>query len=100
MLTLSSDATQAIEQILEDPEVPEGGGLRIAPAEIPADGDGPAEGGLALSVTTGPGAGDEIVEEQGARVFLDGDVAPLLDDQTLDVSVEGQELQFRLEQQA
>ena len=100
MLTLSTDATQAIEQILEDPEVPEGGGLRIAPADAAADGDGPTEGTLALSVTTGPGEGDEIVQDQGARVFLDGDVAPLLDDKTLDVSVDGQALQFRIEQQA
>lgn len=99
MLTLSTDATQAIEQILEDPEVPEGGGLRIAPADHGADGDG-AEGTLALSVTTGPGEGDEVVTDQGARVFLDGDVAPLLDDKTLDVSVDGQALQFRLEPQA
>ncbi|MGA9859570.1 MAG: iron-sulfur cluster biosynthesis family protein [Solirubrobacteraceae bacterium] len=100
MLTLSSDATEAIEQILEAPEVPDGGGLRIAPSGPSADGDGPAGGGLQLSVAAEPDTGDEVIEDQGARVFVDGDVSPFLDDKQLDVAVDGETLQFRLGDQA
>lgn len=96
MLTLSSDATEAIEQILEAPEVPDGGGVRIAPAGANSDGPAPSGGGLQLSVTAEPATGDEVIQDQNARVFVDGDVAPFLEDKELDASVQGEAIQFSL----
>jgi Fe-S cluster assembly iron-binding protein IscA len=60
---------------------PEGSGLRIAAAET----EGP-EASLALDLATEPEAGDTVVEEDGARIFLDEAAASLLDDKVLDAT--------------
>jgi Fe-S cluster assembly iron-binding protein IscA len=81
MLALTDSAKDAVRQMVSAEEAPEGSGLRIA-AE-------PAEGGdaaLSLELTTEPAEGDEVVEEDGARVFLDPMAATLLDDKVLDAT--------------
>jgi iron-sulfur cluster assembly protein len=81
MLALTDSAKYAVRQMVEAQEAPEGSGLRIA-AE-------PSEGGdaaLSLELTTAPEEGDEVVEEDGARVFLDPAAASLLDDKLLDAT--------------
>jgi Fe-S cluster assembly iron-binding protein IscA len=40
-----------------------------------------------------------VIEEQGARVFLDSGAASLLDDKVLDASVEGNQVEFTLADQ-
>lgn len=80
MLTLTETATTEIRNIIDQPEVPEGCGLRIA-----AD---PAAGGLSLTLATAPVAGDEVVDNSGARVFLDPQAALMLDDQALDAGTD------------
>jgi iron-sulfur cluster assembly protein len=43
-----------------------------------------------------PAEDDEVVEEQGARVFLEPEAASLLDDKVLDASVEQDQVAFTI----
>jgi iron-sulfur cluster assembly protein len=80
VLTLTETATTEIRNIIDQPEVPAGCGLRIA-----AD---PAAGGLSLTLATAPAEGDEVLDNSGARVFLDPQAAMMLDDQALDAGTD------------
>ena len=92
MLTLTHDAATAIHALTTQPDVPERSGIRIASAA--AD-----NGALSYAVTvaTAPLPDDEVVEVEGARVFVDSEVAPALADKSLDaeISSEGQ-VRFQL----
>jgi iron-sulfur cluster assembly protein len=81
MLLLTDSAKDAVRQMVSAHEAPEGSGLRITagPTE-----EGSAE--LSLELTTAPAVGDEIVEADGARVFLDPTAASLLDNKLLDAT--------------
>jgi len=46
-----------------------------------------------------PGEDDEVVEEQGARVFLDPAAASLLEDKVLDASLEQNQVAFTIADQ-
>ena len=83
MLILTDRATEVIRSIAERPDVPDTAGLRIAAG---ADGDQ----GLSAVPTSGPEGGDQVVEAEGARVFLDAEAAARLDDQVLDAVVDGE----------
>lgn len=93
MLTLTDNATTEIRKLIDQPEVPDGGGLRIA--------NDPSTGGLTVSLAAEPAVGDAVVDDDGARVFLESQAAQLLDDKALDAGVgsDGQ-LQFALAPQA
>jgi Fe-S cluster assembly iron-binding protein IscA len=94
MLALTDNAVEAVQEILSSSdEVPEVGGLRLV-AE-------PAGGQLNIqpSVVALPGEDDEVIEEQGARVFLDPDAASLLDDKILDASIEPNQVAFTIADQ-
>jgi len=54
---------------------------------------------IQLSVAALPSEDDEVVEEQGARVFLDPEAASLLADKVLDASVEQNQVAFTLAEQ-
>ena len=87
MLTLTDNATTEIRNIVNDPQVPEGCGLRIA--------SDPAAGGLTLTLASAPAEDDQVLDDDGARVFLEPQAAVLLDDKALDAtaSTDGQ-IQF------
>ena len=78
MLVLSQTASTAIRNLVERPELPEVSGLRIANEE----------GGLSVSTAGMPAEGDQVVEDQGARVFLESSLAAMLDDKVLDATVD------------
>ena len=78
MLTLTETATSEIRNIIADPEVPEGCGLRIA--------NDPSAGGLTLTLATAPAEDDKVLDEDGARVFLEAQAAVMLDDKALDAA--------------
>lgn len=81
MLTLTDEATTAVKTITAQfPDAPEGG-VRIA-------GAGSPESQFTLSVVPSPEPTDAVVENAGARVFLDGDAAAVLDDRVLDAQVD------------
>jgi Fe-S cluster assembly iron-binding protein IscA len=73
--------------------VPEGAGLRIATDQ--------SAGALQLTVAPAPQEGDQVVDNAGARLFLDTDAALLLDDKALDATMDDQgAVQFALAEQA
>jgi len=94
MLALTDEATKAIEGILDAPAVPEGAGLRIAAPEG-ADA-APDAGNLQVSVVAAPAEGDQVIAEQGARVFVDNPVVPFLDDKFLDAQINGEQISFMI----
>jgi len=82
MLTLTDSARDVVQQMVEEQNAPQGSGLRIA-AAAPTES---REASLSLDLATEPSAGDTVVEDGGARVFLDEAAAALLDDKVLDAS--------------
>lgn len=90
MLTLSADATQAIKEVLATTDASENAGIRFS--IVPVDED---KAKLALSVAE-PEPGDAKVEQDGANVYLEQTVVPLLDDKILDVTVEGGNAAFSI----
>ena len=93
MLTITDTAAEAIRGIVAAPEIPEGAGLRIATQ--------PDSGAATLEVTVAerPDETDQIVSEAGARVFVEADAVPLLDDKLLDAQIEGTRVGFTLSEQ-
>jgi iron-sulfur cluster assembly protein len=94
LLALTDRAVQAVKEVVSSSEVtPQTGGLRMT-----ADQAG-AEARLQLSIVALPGEDDEVIEEHGARLFLDHDAALLLEDKVLDASVERDQVAFMLADQ-
>jgi Fe-S cluster assembly iron-binding protein IscA len=93
MLALTDQAKKVIKGIVE--EVGPEGGLRITAA-----GEGNGDTALDFDVAPAPGPGDKIVEEDGAKVFLDEAAAQVLADKTLDVHEHGDHFHFSLEDQS
>ncbi len=95
MITVTDSAASAIRTLAGQTDTPEVTGVRISPA---TEGGGAAE--LALSVTEGPLPEDQVVESQGARLFVDSDVADSLADKALDAQITEQgQVQFMLADQ-
>ena len=86
VLALTDNAATEIRNLIALPEVPDEGGVRIASDE---------SGTLTLALAGGPAEGDAVIEEQGARVFLEPAAGQLLDDKLLDAGVDqGGNVQF------
>jgi iron-sulfur cluster assembly protein len=94
VLVLTHDAATIIRSIVDQSEVADEGGLRIAAREV--DGD---EATLELSVADEPDTSDEIVEQEGAQVFLEPLAAEALSDKVLDASVDAGGVRFTLSPQ-
>ena len=80
MLALTDNAVSVIRDLAATTQTPETTGVRIA---IATDQE-------QLSLALAPTAtdGDQVVEDQGARVYLEQEAASMLDDRTLDAAVE------------
>lgn len=78
MLTLTETASSEIRNLMDSPEIPDGSGLRIA--------NDPAAGGLTLTLAAAPAADDQVLDDNGARVFLEQQAAVLLEDKALDAA--------------
>jgi iron-sulfur cluster assembly protein len=87
VLAISPAASEAIKGLVAASDLPPNAGVRIS--NVP---QGP--GMFELSLAREPGEADAVVEEQGASVFVDDDVIPLLDDKTLDARIEGDQVTF------
>lgn len=94
MLALTPEATQAIEHILTAPGVPSGAGIRIMPV-APDNGEG-VTSELQVEVAEQPGEGDEVIEEAGARVFVEDSVCGYLQDKKLKAEVVKERVRFSL----
>jgi iron-sulfur cluster assembly protein len=94
LLALTDNAVQAVKEIVGSSEAaPETGGLRVV-----ADHSG-SETNLHLSVVALPAGDDDVIEEDGARLFLEPEAASLLDDKILDASLESNQVAFMLADQ-
>jgi Fe-S cluster assembly iron-binding protein IscA len=94
VLTITDTAAEAIRGIIAAPEIPEGAGLRIA-TQPEAEGDAALE----VTVAEQPAETDQVVSEAGARVFVEADAVPLLDDKLLDAQIDGTRVGFTLSEQ-
>ena len=82
-LTLTENASSVIRALSENSELAEEAGLRIAGSD---DGGQPTDLAVALVMT--PRQQDQVIEQEGARVFLDPTAANLLEDKVLDATVD------------
>ncbi len=81
MLTLTENASTVVKSIVDQTSEGQEAGLRISQdAE-----DSPA---LHVMPTEAPQPGDQVLEEAGARVFLEETAAVTLDDKILDAQVD------------
>jgi Fe-S cluster assembly iron-binding protein IscA len=91
MLTLTPTAAEVVRSIVADePDA----GLRISPG--PQTETGTA---LEMSLVVQPEATDKEIDEGGATIYLEPQVAELLDDKVLDAVVEDGTISFSLRDQ-
>ena len=97
MLTLTENAAEAVRNIVA--ATPEAGGesagLRIFAQSVP---DAPTVE-LGVAVVEAPADGDEVIEEEGARVFLDSATTDYLEDKVLDASGSDEGVRFTIAEQ-
>jgi Fe-S cluster assembly iron-binding protein IscA len=91
MLTLTPDAAEVVRQLAGGSGLEPDPGLRISPGEPTATGTP-----LNVEMTAGPEASDRTVDEAGAHVYIESEVAEFLDDKVLDVAVEGTNVRFAI----
>jgi Fe-S cluster assembly iron-binding protein IscA len=82
MLTLTQNAAEAIRSLVSQQGQADESGLRIMA------GTGADEDTLQLSLAPSPMAGDEVVESDGARVFVEAAAVEVLADKSLDAAVD------------
>lgn len=92
MLTLTTGAVAAIRDITQQPGLPEDSGVRIA-ATFAGNGSPAFE----IAVAAMPEPTDEVVEADGARVFLDPEASVAFEDKALDAEVHEDQVRFRIE---
>ena len=93
MLTLTENASTIVKEITRQTEG-EDAGLRIT-----ANPD--AESSFGISASEQPEPGDQVVEQGGAKIYLESQAADVLDDKILDAGVdEAGNVQFALGEQA
>jgi iron-sulfur cluster assembly protein len=91
VLAISHSAAEVIKQVVSSAQIPDEGGIRISAEPVGSEGVS-----LDLSLVMNPEPGDAIVEQEGANVFVEQDVAPLLDDKVLDASIEADQAAFSI----
>jgi iron-sulfur cluster assembly protein len=94
LLALTDNAVEAVKNIISSSDEPsEMSGLRMV-AELAG-----TRANFNLSVVPLPAEDDQVIEEQGARVFLEPEAASLLDDKVLDASIEQDHVAFTIADQ-
>jgi iron-sulfur cluster assembly protein len=81
MLTLTDQATDVVKTITEQTTEGETAGLRISQQESDPNA-------LGLTPVENPQPGDQVLESDGARLFLDATAAIVLDNEVLDAQVD------------
>ena len=94
MLALTENAVEAVKSIVSSSdEASETSGLRMV-----AERAG-TQANFHLTVVPLPAEDDEVIDEQGARVFLEPEAASLLEEKVLDASVEQDQVAFTIADQ-
>lgn len=94
-LTLTDKAINAIDEILSDPAIPRSAGARIRLA----DGATVAAGEFTITIAEVLTITDEVIDDGGARVFVDDEAAGFLDDKRLDAESVEEEVWFSVTSQ-
>jgi iron-sulfur cluster assembly protein len=94
VLTLTDDAIDYITHAVKAKHLPEEAGLRIS-----ARRDARPAGSLAAELVTGPESDDQVVQFEGARVFLDPGASTQLGGKVLDARVQPGGVAFALTEQ-
>jgi iron-sulfur cluster assembly protein len=97
VLTITPEASQAIRGILAASDAPDGSMFRISPQGQDGMAPGPS---LAVSVIDSPAPDDQIVEGEQVAVCVEPSAAVMLDDKELDAQVVGEQVNFRIGEQA
>jgi iron-sulfur cluster assembly protein len=82
VLTLTERAAETIRSLTSQPGIPADTGLRMSVQDSTA-------GTLALSLES-PQPGDAVIEDSGARVFVQQDAADIVSDSELDAELDEQ----------
>jgi iron-sulfur cluster assembly protein len=85
MLVLTDAAAEVVKSVTSTPQAPDAG-LRIA-SSVPNARDA---GALQLTTAAVPAEDDQVIETEGARVFLEPHAAAYLEDKVLDAQVDGE----------
>ena len=95
LLALTDSAVEAVKNMVvsSSDEGSETSGLRMT-----AERAG-TQASFQLDFVLLPAEDDEVIEEDGARVFLEPEAASLLDDKVLDASVEQYQVAFTIADQ-
>lgn len=89
MLILTDNARHAVQDIASRAGLPAEGGLRIAQSDQQS-------GSFELSLVPAPVEGDEVVEAEGTRVFVEPETSQVLADQQLDATASDEGTGFLL----
>ena len=85
MITLTTDATDAIRHLVGTAELPDTGGLRVDTKDATLNSAPPS---LALTLVETPALDDEVIDEGDVHVYVSRQAAPLLDGKELDARTE------------
>jgi Fe-S cluster assembly iron-binding protein IscA len=98
MLEISPSAAALIREMIDDVSGIEG--IRVAQAPSESQNGSAPQVAIAITPAPGPLDEDQTLMEDGINVFVDPDIAPLLDDKLLDLVSAGEdEVQFTLTEQ-
>jgi iron-sulfur cluster assembly protein len=92
MLSITTDAAEIIRELMDAGA----GGLRISTGPATSNGHGPA---LVLDLAPEPRSEDEVVDADGAQVFVEPAAAAALENKVLDAHTPGEQLEFAVRDQ-
>ena len=85
MITLTTQATDAIKELVEGADLPDTGGLRLEMSDGTMNSAPPS---LALTLVETPATGDEVIDEGDVHVYVSREAAPILDGKEIDARSE------------
>jgi iron-sulfur cluster assembly protein len=91
VLTVTHEASKAIQTLTDQTPEPDSAGLRIS---VEPGQEGTPQ--LALAVTEGPYPADQVVDAEGAHVFVAESAGRFLDDKTLDATTKDEGFAFSI----
>jgi iron-sulfur cluster assembly protein len=95
VLTLTPTAAEVVRQLVASAPVDDdAGGVRISAGETTASGTQ-----LQITLVDGPEGADRALDEEGAHVFLEPEVAEFLDDKVLDAQLDEGRVTFAVRDQ-
>jgi iron-sulfur cluster assembly protein len=96
MLTVTPAAAAAVTAILQDPELPDGAGMRL---QLGIDAAG--EKAIGITIVSEPAPDDELVPAAAdENIFMEHELVAVLDDHVLDAEIDGQDVAFTIRPQS